>query len=98
MSNELAATLEQAIEEESLATEVESVEGRACTSDLNDGIEYRINGDFIEIRPIIETIAEEPYIIEEFNVAFDSEEPHVNVFVVAEEDAAQTSLSTDAWL
>jgi len=98
MTEKLGALIEQAIEQESLATSVDSIEGRRCSSDRNDGTEYRIEGDFLEIRPIVETIADEPYVIEEFNVAFDEAEPHMNVFVVPEDETNQSSLTTAAWL
>lgn len=96
-TNDLAEEIELAIENESPATSVDDVSGRRCSNDIHDGIEYTISGDFIEIRPIIELLSERPYIIAEFNVAFDKEEPSVALFVVSTDEARQSKLTENVW-
>lgn len=58
MVTDLTDELRTAIEAESKATEVEKITSRKCASDAYDGIQYNIFGRFIDIRPIINLLAE----------------------------------------
>ena len=79
---DLSNNFEQAIENESRATSVDRVETRACASDRFDGVQYKIYGEFVSVRPIISVVADvEGHAIEQLYHCTDGEEPHLGVFV-----------------
>lgn len=82
MSTDLSDEFERAIENESNASDVDRVERRACTSNRFTGAQYNIYGEFVTIRPIIETVAGiQGIAIEHLYMSNDTEEPFVGVFV-----------------
>lgn len=56
MSKNVKETLTEVLEQDN-ATNLDKITQRRCTSDRRDGIEYRVYGSYIEIRPIIDVFA-----------------------------------------
>jgi len=81
----LQTRLREEIENESFAASVDSISKRFCTNERgNGGIEFKIVGDFIPIKPILSVIEDSEFVIDEFDVATDILEPAVYLFVHAE--------------
>lgn len=81
----LQTRLREEIENESFAASVDSISERLCTNERGDGgIEFKIVGDFIPIKPIVSVIEESEFVIDEFGVATDTPEPAIYLFVYAE--------------
>jgi hypothetical protein len=82
MSQDLADQFEQAIENDNRGAHVERIETRSCTSDEYDGVEYKIYGRFVPIRPVVDIIAEKDGLaIEQLYHVTEDGEPFVGVFV-----------------
>lgn len=59
MSKDLTEQFRTAIEQDSIATDIETIESRSCESEDYDGREYNFFGIYVPIRPILDVVAEE---------------------------------------
>lgn len=83
MAENLEEAIEQAIKTESIAEDFDRIESRHCASDNYDGIQFNIYGNFVSIRPIIDTVADaDGWAIEEIQFV-DEGEPHLGLFVAS---------------
>lgn len=77
----LTKDFEQALEGEESMNGF-NIESRRCTSDEFDGTQYNFYGDFVSIRPIIDTVAEaDGKAIEQLFLVDEVDEPYIGVFV-----------------
>lgn len=82
MSDELLSKFRTAIEQDSMASELDEIEARSCTSDEYDGVQYNFFGRYVPIRPIIDVVAEQDGIaIEQMGHTNDGEHVCLGVFV-----------------
>jgi len=56
MSKDLSGLFERELTSRARVTELDRIETRHCDSDNFDGVEYKLFGDFIPIRPIIDAM------------------------------------------
>lgn len=73
MSHNLTKAFEDALDADS-TSRLDRIEERRCTSDNFDGVQYNIYGSFIDIRAIIDVVAERDGLaIEQLHHTNDSE-------------------------
>lgn len=78
----LSEKIEEAIENDSAATQLDEIASHRCASDNFSGVEYDFFGAFVPIRPIIDVVAKEDgYAIEEMAYVNDCKSPKLIVFV-----------------
>lgn len=82
MSQNLKQKFENAVENDSMASDLDKVTERRCTSDEYDGVQYNFFGTYVPIRPIIDVVAEEDGVgIENIGHTDDGEHVCLGVFV-----------------
>jgi hypothetical protein len=92
MSKDLTEDFRTAIENDSMATECDEIETRACASDNYSGIEYNFFGHYVPVRPIIDVVARnEGYRIEQIGHIHDGEHTCLSVFVATIEEEEELS-------
>lgn len=76
----ISERLERALDADR-ASELDTIESRACTSDRFDGVQYYLYGSFIDARSVIDVFAEtEGWAIENLFHSTDTGSPYLGVF------------------
>jgi hypothetical protein len=82
MSRDLTEDFRTAIENDSMASDLDLIETRSCTSDEYDGTQYNFFGMYVPVRPIIDVVAEEnDCAIENIGHTHDGEHICLGVFI-----------------
>jgi hypothetical protein len=83
--DDLETRLTDAIESDELATSIDSITQRVCQNESgNTGIEFKITGECITIKPIIDVFSDSGFVIDEFSLAIDTDGASLYVFVCEE--------------
>jgi len=83
--DDLETRLTDAIESDELATSIDSITQRVCQNESgNTGIEFKITGEYITIKPIIDVFSDSEFVIDEFGFATDAGGASLYVFVYGE--------------
>jgi len=81
MSRDFSEEIQQVIESDRASDDIERVTSRACDSDRFSGVQYKVYGRHVPVRPVISLFTEvEGYAIEDLYHCNDGE-PHLGIFV-----------------
>lgn len=82
MSRDLTDEFRQAIETDSMASNLDEITTRSCTTDNFDGVQYNFFGTYVPVRPIIDVVAEQDDMgIENIGHTSDGDHVCLGVFV-----------------
>jgi hypothetical protein len=81
----LKTRLTNAIESDERATTVDEITQRVCQNERGDtGIEFKIRGEYVTIKPIIDVFSDSGFVIDEFGLGADTDGVSLYVFVYDE--------------